>query len=289
MNWLSRRFNRPVAAWWKNHGANYGDSEDTLFWYDARGTNMGQSGLSPDVYFRGPTATTPTAYDCLNETAARTKWNDANASFVGFKASGVLSHDHLSAGGFVFDANDHRWFTDFGYGNTADTNYYSNWDIYLKRAEGNNTLVLNPQVYSTTDQMITGVLNGNPSVPSIIYYASEPAGDQTMSLADLTPAYAFPSQAASRIWRGTKLFNNRVWLMVQDEIVASTAQNVWWFAHFSTSGTTWGVSADGSSVTLTNGSNRLWTKLLTRGRQLRHLQCRAAAHLAEPDANGHRG
>ena len=265
LNWLSRRFNRPVAAWWKNYGANYGDPEDTLLWYDGRGTNMGQTGLAPDAYFRGPTANTTTAYDYLDETTARTKWNDVNASFLGFKASALLSHGHLDAGGFVFDANNHRWFTDFGYGNTSDTNYYSNWDIYLKRAEGNNTLVLNPQVYSTTDQLLTGVLNGIPSTPSIIYNSFEPTGDQTESIADLTPAYAFPSQAASRVWRGTKLFNNRVWLMVQDEIVSVTGQNVWWFAHFQTSGTTWGVSADGSSVTLTNGSNRLWTKLLTGG------------------------
>lgn len=265
LNWLSRRFNRPVAAWWKNSGANYGDPEDTLLWYDGRGTNMGKTGLAPDAYFRGPTATTTTAYDYLEETTARTKWNDVNASFLGFKASALLSHGHLDAGGFVFDANNHRWFTDFGYGNTSDTNYYSNWEIYLKRAEGNNTLVLNPQVYSTTDQILTGVLNGIPSTPSIIYNTSEPAGDQTESIADLTPAYAFPSQAASRVWRGTKLFNNRVWLMVQDEIVSVSQQNVWWFAHFQTSGTTWGVSADGSSVTLTNGSNRLWTKLLTGG------------------------
>ena len=109
------------------------------------------------------------------------------------------------------------------------------------------------------------MLNGIPNAPSIIYNNSEPAGDQTVSIADLTPAYAFPSQAASRVWRGTKLFNNRVWLMVQDEIVSATGQNVWWFAHFSTSGTTWSISTDGSSVTLTNGGNRLWTKLLTPG------------------------
>ena len=263
LNWLSRRFNRPVAAWWKNVGAAYANLEDDLFWYDPRSPNMAQGGYVPDSYFRGPAATTTPVYSPLDMAIARTKWNDVNASFLGFKASAVLSHGHLDQGGFVFDANNYRWFVDLGIGAgyTADTNYFDavqGWWIYSKRAEGHNTLVLNPQLNTNTDQSLTGV-------STILYNSSDIDGDQSMSIADLTPSYTFSSQAPSRVWRGTKLFNNRVWLMVQDEIVSATGQNLWWFSHFSTSGTTWGVSADGSSVTLTNSGNRLWVKLLAGG------------------------
>ena len=83
-----------------------------------------QSGYSPDSFFRGATATTTTLYDPLEISTARTKWNDVNASFLGFKASACFRTGHLDAGGFVFDANGHRWFTEFGYGNTADTDIF---------------------------------------------------------------------------------------------------------------------------------------------------------------------
>ena len=267
LNWLATRYNRPAAAWWRRTSPTYTSSFEDLFWYDGRGTNMTQSGYSPDNYFRGPTATTSTIYNPIELTTARTAWDNANASFLGFKAGGNNftsqngTHNHLDFGSFDFEASGRRWFLDLGVGNYSDVGYFDTvqrWWVYCCRAEGHNTLVLNPQINTNADQVIT-------SQSPIIYYSSAPAGDATVNIADMTPAYAFPTQAPARVWRGTKLFNNRTWLMVQDEIVSSTPQNAWWFAHFATSGTTWGVSADGSSVTMTNGSNKLWVKLLSGG------------------------
>ena len=267
LNWLSTRYNRTAAAWWRRTAATYAPSFEDLWWYDGRGTNLTQSGFTPDNYFRGATAATANNYNPIELSTARSVTDNTSASFLGFKAGGMNfnsqggTHDRIDEGGFVFDALGHRWFWDLGEGNYSDPGYFDGtqrWWIYCCRAEGHNTLVLNPQINTNTDQVITG---RSP----IIYYSSAPGGDATVNIADLTAAYAFPTQAPSRVWRGTKLFNNRTWLMVQDEIVASTPQNAWWFAHFATSGTTWGISADGSSVTLTNGSNKLWVKLLSGG------------------------
>ena len=267
LNWLATRYNRPAAAWWRRTSPTYSPSFEDLWWYDGRGTNMTQSGYSPDNYFRGTTATTTTIYNPIELSTARGAWDNGNASFLGFKAgannftSQNGTHNHLDFGSFDFEASGHRWFNDLGVGNYSDAGYFDTvqrWWVYCCRAEGHNTLVLNPQINTNADQVIT-------SQSPIIYYSSAPAGDATVNIADLTAAYAFPTQAPSRVWRGTKLFNNRTWLMVQDEIVSSTPQNAWWFAHFATSGTTWGISADGSSVTLTNGSNKLWVKLLSGG------------------------
>ena len=261
LTWLSRRFNRPAAAWWK-HSLGTGGVQEIL-WYDGRDTNsMSQLGYSPNNYFRGPTASATPVFNTADIATARTKWNDANSSFIGFKNGSLANpHGHLDAGSYVFDAFNHRWFSDLGTGNYSDTNYFDavgRWWIYCCRAEGHNTLLLNPQLNTNADQVTT-------AIPQVIYNNSEFAGDQTVTIADLTPAYAFPAQAPARVWRGTKLFNNRTWLMVQDEVVSPTGQTLWWFSHFSTSGTTWGVAADGSSVTLTNNGNRLWVKLLTGG------------------------
>ena len=267
LNWLSTRYNRTAAAWWRRTAATYAPSFEDLWWYDGRGTNLTQSGYSPDNCFRGATTATTNNYNPIELSTARSANDNTSASFLGFKAGGMNfnsqggTHDRIDEGSFVFDALSHRWFWDLGEGNYSDAGYFDGtqrWWVYCCRAEGHNTLVLNPQINTNTDQVITG---RSP----IIYYSSAPSGDATVNIADLTAAYAFPSQAPSRVWRGTKLFNNRTWLMVQDEIVSSTPQNAWWFAHFATSGTTWGISADGSSVTLTNGSNKLWVKLLSGG------------------------
>ena len=261
LNWLSRRFNRPEAAYWRRYCATTGGVEDVL-WYDGRGTNLTQTGRAPDNYFRGPTSATSPVFDTVELTTARTKWDDSTASFLGSKAGLVGTsafHNHLDAGSFVFTANGRRWIDDLGTGDYSFPKYFDGtqgWWFYRKRAEGHNTLVLNPQINTNNDQAFN-------SRSPVIFYRSEPAGDQTVNITDLTPAYAFPTQAPARVWRGTKLFNNRSWLLVQDEIVSSTGQNSWWFAHFASGGTTWGISPDGSSVTLTNGSNRLFVKKIS--------------------------
>lgn len=262
LTWLSRRYNRPAAAWWKHLISSPGGAQEIL-WYDGRDTNdMRQLGYSPNNYFRGPTATTSPVFDTADVSIMRTKWSDTNSSFVGFK-NGALDnpHGHLDAGSFVFDALGRRWFSDLGTGNYSDTNYFDSvgrWWIYCCRAEGHNTLLLNSQLNTNADQVTS-------ATPSVIFSSAESGGDQAATIADLTPAYKFSAQSPSRVWRGLKLFNNRAWLMVQDEVVAATGQNLWWFSHFNASGVTWGLSADGSSVTFTNGGNRLWVKLLTGG------------------------
>ena len=272
LNWLSTRYNRTSAAWWRRANPTYAASFEDLFWYDGRGTNMTQSGYSPDNCFRGATATTSTVFNPIELSTARTKWDDANASFLAFKAGGMNfnsqggTHDRIDAGSFVFDALGHRWIADLGEGSYSNPQYFDGtqrWWVYRCRAEGHNTLVLNPEVNTNTDQVVS---TASPAASPIIYHSSAPTGDATVNIADLTSAYAFAQKPATRVWRGTKLFNNRNWLLVQDEIVSTpTPQNVWWFSHFTVSGTTWGVSADGSSVTLTNGSNKLWIKKLAGG------------------------
>ena len=53
LNWLSTRYNRTVAAWWRRTNPTYAPSFEDLWWYDGRGTNLTQSGYSLDNYFRG--------------------------------------------------------------------------------------------------------------------------------------------------------------------------------------------------------------------------------------------
>lgn len=246
--WLSRRYLRPEFAW--HERANVAVEPLDLLWYDARGSDPHTTGLAAANWFRGPTETTP--YEFADAVTLRTRFGDSDASFAGFKAGEIgASHGHLDAGSFVFDALGQRWAHDLGGDDYALAGYFGSqrWTYYRLRAEGHNTLVINPG--SGADQ-VTGAR------PPILLFQDNPGSDASV-VADLTSAYGI-----TRAWRGVSLFQNRRWLLVQDEITAASPATVWWFMHLNTSTTTV-VAPDQTSVMLTQGGARLWLKILSGG------------------------
>jgi hypothetical protein len=246
--WLARRYLRPEFAW--HERANASVEALDLLWFDARGSDPQTSGLAAANWFRGPTETTP--YETADAVTLRTRFGDSDASFVGFKAGEIgASHGHLDAGSFVFDALGQRWAHDLGGDDYALPGYFGSarWTYYRLRAEGHNTLVINPG--SGVDQ-VTGAR------PPILLFQDNPGSDSS-TVTDLTSAYG-----VSRVWRGVSLFQNRRWLLVQDEITAAAPATVWWFMHLNTS-TAPVIAPDQSSVMLTQGSARLWLKILSGG------------------------
>ena len=258
MFWLARRYNRPeyaayerasgYAAW--SDGLAYLD----IFWYDQRGTDPVSSNILPDSYYRGLTGTT--AYNQANVVTMRTDWQDASATAVIFKTGSTSdsAHNQLEDGSFMLDALGVRWANNFGDDNYNLPGYFDNstnglrWTYYRLRAEGHNTLVINP---TTNADQVVGC------APPIMSYASHPNGDDSYVVADLTSAYGI-----NKVWRGVKLFNNRRWFLVQDELQATNPATVWWFMHITTSMNPI-ISSNGQSVLLTQGTSRLWLTNLT--------------------------
>jgi Concanavalin A-like lectin/glucanases superfamily/Heparinase II/III-like protein/Bacterial Ig domain len=248
--WLARRYDLPELAW---HQRNNSSPEVLdLLWYDARGADPQASGWPADNYFRGPTGTTP--YYPADALTLRSRWLDSDATFVGFKAGEIgASHGHLDAGSFVLDALGHRWAHDLGGDDYALPAYFGNlrWTYYRLRAEGHNTLVINPD--ANPDQNVG-------ARPPIILYSTEPNSERSAAIADLTGAY----NNVTRVWRGIALCNGRRDVLVQDEIQAAVPATVWWFMHINTN-TSAQVATDGSSVMLTQGADRLWLQIISGG------------------------
>jgi len=258
MFWLARRYNRPeyaayerasgYAAW--SDGLAYLD----IFWYDQRGTDPVSSNILPDNYYRGLTGTT--AYNQANVITMRTDWQDASATAVIFKTGSTSdsAHNQLEDGSFMLDALGVRWANNFGDDNYNLPGYFDNstngqrWTYYRLRAEGHNTLVINP---TTNADQVVGC------APPIMLYASHPNGDDSYAVADLTSAYGI-----NKVWRGFKIFNNRRWFLVQDELQATNPATVWWFMHITTSMNPI-ISSNGQSVLLTQGTSQLWLTNLT--------------------------
>lgn len=141
------------------------------------------------------------------------------AFYVGFKAGdNKVNHCHLDCGSFVLDALGKRWVTDLGPDDYNLPGYFgkNRWTYYRLRAEGHNTLVLNPDEQPDQD----------PKAKTVITRFSDKSS-HPFAIADLTPAYA---RNASSVLRGIALLDPAT-VLVQDEIKADKPVNVWWFIH----------------------------------------------------------
>ncbi len=136
------------------------------------------------------------------------------------------------------------------------------------RAEGQNTLVINPG--NAADQVLR-------ARPPVVVFAPEPSAERGAVVMDLTSAYA----RATRVQRGFQLFNRRRHVLIQDEIRYAAPADVWWFMHFAADKTAT-LDPDG---TARDAEPRLGATLAEdprRRRALRGARRRAAALLAQP-------
>ncbi len=179
--WLARRFGVPIYSWWENQG---GGSALSALWYADPGPSLQSAGTPPDMGFHGEATTTFKPQEMVT---MRGKWNDTRATFAGCKGGEMgAAHGNLDAGTFVLDALGKRWFHDLGGDNYALAGYFSDtpnasgtdrWDYYRMRAEGQNTLCINPG--SANDMVLD-------QVAPLISYQSEPHGTASFAIHDLT-------------------------------------------------------------------------------------------------------
>jgi hypothetical protein len=232
--WLASRFHQPVDSWFALQSGK--PSAAAMIWYRDPGKDPVAAGLPLDKYWRH------------DEVAVfRGDWNDPRTTFVAIQAgSNARNHAHLDLGSFVLDALGQRWAVDLGPDDYNLPGYFgkSRYDYYRLRAEGHNTLVIDPDKRPDQDPKAAG---------SIRRFESKP--DRAFAIADLTPAYA---QHASHVQRGIALLDRRS-VLVQDEIVAKQAE-VWWFLHTQAEIV---LSDDGRLATLSQGKEKLQVRIVS--------------------------
>lgn len=233
MLWFARKFNNADYARYGQRTARPHALD--LLWFDRKLTGTSTARLPLDKYFRN------------SEIAMfRSAWDDRDAVFVGFKSGdNKANHSNLDLGSFVLDALGERWAEDLGSDNYNLPGYFGKqrWDYYRLRAEGHNTLVINPGAAPDQDPR---------AVARIVRFESKP--DKAFALTDLTPAYA---KTASSVVRGIALLDRKR-VLVQDEIQAKLPAEVWWFLHTSAK-----INADGATAVLQRGDARVWVRILT--------------------------
>ncbi|MBC7722483.1 MAG: heparinase II/III family protein [Pedobacter sp.] len=160
-------------------------------------------------------------FTAVNVASLRSAWNDKNAWFVGIKGgSNQDNHCHLDLGSFIVEKNNIRWFTDLGVDSYDLPGYFDKakqrWTYYRTRAEGHNTLVINPDTLPDQNLFakakITRFVSGN---------------DKSFAVVDLSEAYTKNVTVAQR---GIALINKNQ-VIIQDEIKAEKPFELYWFAH----------------------------------------------------------
>lgn len=234
MFWLARQFNQPAYAQYERGVAGPGPLD--LVWFDAA-LASGRADLPLDRYFRSAEVTT-----------FRSAWDDREALFVGFKAGdNQANHSNLDLGSFVLDALGVRWVVDLGADNYNLPGYFGSqrWDYYRLRAEGHNTLLVDPG--SGPDQ--------DPQASATIT-RFEPSATDPGAIADLTPAYA---KVANHVWRRVSLPARRQ-VLLQDAVELKRPGDIWWFLHTRAELT---LTDGGRGATFTQDGKRLVARLLT--------------------------
>lgn len=242
--WLARRYDKPAYAWWQGrYEMGGGVAPRALLWYvPGQGLDFDAAALPLDRHFREVEVVT-----------LRSDWEAPDATFLALKAGiNANHHNHLDVGTFVFDALGVRWAENLGADDYNLPGYFDysrgRWNYYRNRAEGRNTLVINPG--DGPDQNLLG-----SSPARILFTRSTP--ELALAVADLTPAYA---AWASQVRRGIALFDERRQALIQDEIQTKEPSEVWWFMHTRADVE---LGPDGATAVLKQGNKRVIARILS--------------------------
>ena len=256
-NWWARRYDAPEVF---DFGRQVGTSTWNALMLPETTMTPAQAGINPDTCFHGPA-------DCVEKASMqhvatlRQNWTDPKATWVGGMGGTYMSHGMLQSGTFQLSARGVNWFVDLksesysvpNHGTTTpNPNGADRWDYYRNRAEGHNCLIVNPT--GNPDR----IWNAPPA--PMIHFQSAQNGQRSFAIWDLTKNITGVTKAK----RGIQLLGQRKQVLIQDEIAHPTPTTCWWFAHFS-AGVSTEISSDGTSVTLTSGTERLWGKVVSGG------------------------
>lgn len=186
-----------------------------VLWYDAQRIAESEKLDFPplDRYF-----------DNSQTGSMRSSWTKQDGVYAAFHGGyNRAEHGQLDAGTFVLDAMGDRFISDMGGEDYNLPSFWSDgetgtrWDYYYNRAEGNNTIVVNPTAGADQRVIATATLDRKDF--------SETGG---YVIYDMNEVHA-PNTTSAK--RGFMMFGNRDKLLVQDELTAKSGVDVWWYAH----------------------------------------------------------
>lgn len=179
----------------------------------------------------------------------RSSYQDKNATYAAIKGGyNYINHGDLDIGTFVFDALGERWAEELGPGSYDADGYFlglpagGRWKNYCKRAEGQNTLVINPDI----------TLDDQYALARAQFSEFEENENGGKCVLDMTDAYSM--NMAKSVSREFELFDNFSSLRIKDNISCRIKSEVYWFMHTKAE---IDISEDGKSAILTKNGKQI--------------------------------
>ncbi len=185
-----------------------------ILWYDQNLAEAGKTLPLPlDMWFTN-----------TESFSFRNGW-DRDALFIAMKGGDNMAvHGHLNTGTFVLDAMGERWVSQLGSDSYSNPGYFSKgernsrgYNYYRVRAEGQNTLLINPD--SLSDQF-------PHAFSRIERYGFTP--ERSFAIVDMLPAY---HHEAIKAKRGAMIFDKRSVLLIRDEVICKRPSRIYWSVH----------------------------------------------------------
>lgn len=241
--WLADRFDDPALTNLRVRNMNEYHLESSildLLWYVPVHDNVLPM-LENDIL-----------YDSIPVAAFHNGW-EKDSLFAAIKGADTsASHHHFDGGGFVFDMGGQRFAYELGRESYNISDGDTETRQYKKRAEGHNTLVVNPSADPGQRKQT--------KAPITVF--SETA-EERHAIVDLTSMYQDlgldDGYTGADIKRGFKVSKNSNTLLIQDEVHLTEESEMYWFMHTKAKIK---ISADARSAALTMNGVTVTAKLL---------------------------
>lgn len=208
---------------------------DLIFYTDV---SANKAHIEKDSYYRG------------SETAVfRSSSANSQENYIAVRGTNSGSHNDLDAGSFVLDAVGERWAMDLGMESYSVPNYWfwpGRGDYYRKRAEGHNTLVIEPD--GGLDQSLGGALKLES------FKSGDSGGYAAMDIS------GFYRTKAKSVKRAVGIFDDRSRFIVQDSVVCEKPSDVWWLMQTRAN---IDIAEDGKSAVLSIDNKRMLVQLVS--------------------------
>lgn len=237
--WFGRELNDPSLISLRVNSLDINSMKGSitdLIYYEK--PTSGAAQIEKDSYYRG------------SETAIfRSSSGNSYENYIAVRGRNAGSHNDLDAGSFVLDAVGERWAMDLGMESYSVPGYWfwpGRGNYYRKRAEGHNTLVIEPD--NGLDQTIGGAL-------TIDKFESGESGGYTVL--DITDSYR---NKATSVKRAIGMFDDRSRFIVQDSVTCEKPSDVWWLMQTRAAIE---IADDGKSAVLTLNDKHMLVQLVS--------------------------
>lgn len=252
-------------------GDNYGEGNITDMRADFLRKNPGHVSFNDMLWYKPASGEgevePPLDYGSVGGSNAsfRSGWCEGDLYGAIHFGENDVSHAHADTGSFVLEYGGKRFINDLGPDNYNVGNYRN---AYRYRAEGHNTLVINPD---------SGADQARDSHCFIDVYREGDGRCDSIAVCDISAAYF-----GKGVVRGMRMTADRGALIIQDELSIDPTDNGYWFAHTKADIT---LAEDRRSAVFDMDGVRLWAGVLAEG----EFEVMAAEHLCpelvQPDQN----